>query len=296
MKKTMKLQPLIFLLTFGLTACFRVSSESAPTADKRFETENGAAVYTAAPGEMIPILEMNSGGLLGGSKAGKWLTAKEVVSNLKKGERYKIFASDQPKSIEITSEIPKNEPPCSDFFYVDLKQGAGTNGVALGAQVSWNPISRPIKKLDINSAVYKKAVSSVLASKGLAKSAPKITQIFQTDLDGDGKDEVVLNATFFKQGSPSRARIGDYSFILLRKVGSGGKVENTVLTGDFVKNATDVQAPAEYKISALADLNADGKMEAVVYARYYEGEWVEVFESKGNKTASVEELNVTCGL
>lgn len=245
---------------------------------------------------VVPILEMNIGGLLGGSKSGNWVSARDVAAQLKGGEKYKLFGSKDGKSNEVTGGAPINEVPCEDFYDIQLDEKARNNGgIAFGSELSWNPVTRPIAELATDSAVYKPIITEVLASRGLPKSTPKATKVLQTDLDGDGMNEVVISATSFKKGVTAMGDIGDYSFILLRKV-TNGKAENFVLSGDFVKKTENAGAPAEYEISGISDLNGDGKMEIIVFAHYYEGSWVEVYELNKKGASIVEELKTNCGV
>ncbi len=291
----MKTSGLIALLILGLSACFGVTGESqsltinsgispTPFEDERIKNES-----------VVPIVETNIGGLLGGVKDGKWVSAKDTAAQLKGGEVYKIFSLTNAGKTQFTGESPTSGTPCEEFYSIAANPEQEIDAVALGASLNWNPSLHSITKIENNSAAYKKIISETLASKGLAKSVPKATQIFQTDLDGDGINEVVISTSSFKRGLTSRANVGDYSFILLRKV-VNGKAQNFVLSGDFVAKASNADAPSEYKISGIADLNGDGKMEIIVYARYYEGNWVEVFEMKNNTATIVETLKSACGV
>ena len=291
----MKLRSLFFLSIFGLTACFRVASESAPVSTVEASKSPTPVKIERSAGKVVPILETNIGGLLGGAKNGEWIRAKEAAASLTGAGEYKFYDLESATMSELRGDAPTTEAPCEDFFGVTLdKEWEQANGVAFGSHVSWNPLARPLKKIDAQSTLYQKIIGEVLAGKNLTNATTKIEQIFQTDLDGDGTEEVVLSATFFKRGLSSKADVGDYSFVLLRKV-INEKAENFVLAGDFVEKKTGAGVPAEYKISSIADLNGDGKMEIVVYARYYEGDWVEVFELKNNKPAEVVELKAACG-
>ena len=293
----MKSTILIVLLSFGLMACSSVSGDSS-VAENNVEasatpTPSGTKIMQTA---IVPIVEMNIGGLLGGSKAGKWISAKDVASQIKGGEKYKLFGSRDAKIKEVAGGAPINEVPCESFYDVQLDESARSKGgVAFGSQLSWNPVPHPIAELSANSSVYKPIITEILASKGLPKSTPKATKILQTDLDGDGKNEVIISATSFKKGVTPMGDIGDYSFILLRKV-TNGKAENFILSGDFVKKSENAGAPAEYEISSISDLNGDGKMEIVVFAHYYEGSWVEVYELNNKGATSVEQLKANCGV
>lgn len=292
----MKLSSLLLLTAFFLTACFNVASESVPEMNVApAVTPTPAKVEKKRTMEVVPILELNIGGLLGGSQGGKWLSAKDVANGLKGGEKYELFNTNDGKKTEIKGGAPENEVPCEDFYYVDVDGDKKDSGLAFGSALDWNPMPQPVKDLGADSAVYNKIIAEILASKGLTKSAAKATRILQTDLDGDGTDEVIISATVFKRGLTARGDVGDYSFILLRKI-INGKAKNFVLAGDFIKNIENAGAPAEYKISGAADLNGDGKMEIIVLAHYYEGSWVEVFELNKNGASRVEELKIACGV
>ncbi|MDQ2747202.1 MAG: VCBS repeat-containing protein [Acidobacteriota bacterium] len=290
----MKLKSLLFLAIFAGTACFRAAGESAPVAALNAVPSPTPAKTAASDSETVPLLEMNIGGLLGGSRNGEWISAKETAIALKGGEQYKLYNLEAIEPTAARGESPTNGTPCEDFYSIPVDKKTALGGVAFGASLDWNPLIRPVKKIAADSDIYRKIAVEVLSGKGLAEHTPKIKQIYQADLDGDGTAEVVLSATSFKGGLSSRGSGGDYSFVLLRKV-INGKAENFVLDGDFVKEKSNADAPAEYKISSIADLNGDGKMEIVIYARYYEGEWVEVFESKNDQPVEVEKLKIACG-
>ncbi len=292
----MKLNGLFILTAVLLAACFSVANEPSPaTVIEPAVTPTPAKTEKIQTKALVPIVELNIGGLLGGSKEGKWLSAKDTAAQLKGGEKYELFDLNDAGKSEITGGAPENEVPCEEFYSIEVKDETNKNSVAFGSALNWNPLPRPVKELSADSPVYKKIIGEVLTSKGLPKSAPKATRILQTDLDGDGTDEVILSATSFKKGVTARGDVGDYSFILLRKV-INGKAENYVLTGDFIKNIENAGAPAEYKISGAADLNGDGKMEIVIFAGYYEGNWVDVFELNKKGASSIEQLKTACGV
>ncbi len=87
--------------------------------------------------------------------------------------------------------------------------------------------------------------------------------------------------------------VGDYSFVLLRKI-VNKKVQNILVWGEFITKNEDLPPPNTYEITGIADLNGDGKMEIVANSAYYEGASQTIFEIQGNKPVAV--LEIGCGL
>jgi hypothetical protein len=116
------------------------------------------------------------------------------------------------------------------------------------------------------------------------------------DLDGDGEDEVLINATnyFTEDGDVplDTAAPGSYSVVLLRRV-VAGKVQTELVAGDlYVK---DESSPSNlFEIPGVFDLNGDGKLEVIVHSHYYEGAATTIYDCSGGKCKAV--LSVECGL
>jgi hypothetical protein len=245
----------------------------------------------SAQKQVVPIVEMKLSGLIGGVQNGKWLTSKQTAPKLKKSNEFFLVGWNGIEEGGITvGERGEIEDVCDDFYRMkfDLTMDSG---VAIGEHAKWNPMPRVPKTID--PADYKKIVAGVLKIKGITKTTVKIEQAYRVDLEGDGKDEVILVATFYKNGLASNATIGDYSFVLLRKI-VGKTVQNIVVAGDFIKRNIDFGAPNQYMLSSIADLNSDGKMEIVIYGEYYERSWAAIYEIKGNKPTKV--LEADCGV
>ena len=251
----------------------------------------------AAQTKVVPILEMNIHGLLGGVENGKWLDAKTTFAKLKGNENYMLYGIEGVNEGETkyTVNAPDENEPCSDFYYFEMEDEADS-GVALGSGYKWNPMPRTPKAIDLNNATYKKIVADVLKTKKITKTTIKLTQAVRIDLEGDGKEEVLIAATFYDTGNITpTAKPGNYSFVMLRRV-VGKTAQNTILDGEFYTKNVEFGAPNEYKISAIADLNGDGKMEIVVYGAYYEGSSSWVYEMKAGKATEVKALSVGCGV
>lgn len=251
------------------------------------------AAKASAQTEIMPIMDMNINGLLGGVKDGKFVDAKTTFEHVKGKKKYSVYSTtDKTATLEIDIQAPSE--PCEDFYPAnpDLDY---IEGVAVGTNPGWNLLPRATQWMDTNNPTYIKAASDALRTKGIINKAPKIRALYRVDLEGDGQEEILISATSYEGDIQPRAKKGDYSFVLLRKI-VGGKVRNIIVTGDFVTKKIDFGAPSEYRISSIIDLNGDGKMEIIIYGAYYEGGWIEAYEMKGNKLADIKALNVGCGV
>ena len=188
----------------------------------------------------------------------------------------------------------EKEDVCSDFnrFELDLRQD---HGVAIGSGLKWNPVPRLPKAIDLRSAAYTAVVRNFLRKKGIARPVVRIKEAFRIDLEGDGVEEVVLSATYYKKGLSSDAAVGDYSFVIVRKY-VGRIVTDHFLTGDFILRKVEFGAPTENHVSAIADLNGDGKMEIVLSGSYYEGDFAGAFEIRNGKPVKIKEFEIGCGV
>lgn len=253
-----------------------------------------AVSVSAQSEQIVPLVELKVGGVIGGVQNGKWIkNVRKVAQTVKAGASYRVIGFSSAASKEATGTKPETGAPCEDFEHIELNTKPDS-GVALGASADWNPLPRVPVAIAATDANYKRIVGSVLQSKGIARAIVQIKQAFRVDLDGDGTDEVVLAATYFKSGRVSpKAAVGDYSFVLLRKI-VDGKVQNIVIEGEFIKKAVEFGAVSEYMISSIADLNGDGKMEIVVHSFYYEGNYSSVYEINGAKASAV--LGTGCGV
>ncbi|HEX9959688.1 MAG TPA: hypothetical protein VGB00_01985 [Pyrinomonadaceae bacterium] len=252
-----------------------------------------SAVGVSAQSEIMPIMEMNVNGLLGGVKDGKFVDAKTTFEHVKGKKSYSVYSTtDRTATLEIDISAPGE--PCEDFYRAnpDLDY---IEGVAVGTNPGWNLMPRAARWMAPDNATYIKAASDALRTKGIINKAPKIRGLYRVDLEGDGQEEILISATSYEGDIQPRAKKGDYSFVLLRKI-VGGKVRNIIVAGDFVTKKIDFGAPSEYRISSILDLNGDGKMEIILYGSYYEGRWIEVYEMKANKPANIKALNAGCGV
>lgn len=246
-----------------------------------------------AQSSIVPIVELKNRGLLGGVQNGKWVTAQSAASKMKSETEFVLVSWNGVEEGAVTLGR-KGEPEdvCDDFTRIEFELEMD-HGVALGSTANWQPVPRVPRIIDPNGATYKAIVRNFLIKKGIARPIVKIREAFRADLEGDGVDEVILSATYYKKGLSSNASPGDYSFVMVRKA-NGRVVTDHLLVGDFVLKRVDFGAPTENHVSAIADLNGDGKMEIVLNGFYYEGDFASAYEMKNGKPVKI--FDIGCGV
>lgn len=244
--------------------------------------------------KIIPIADMRYSVLLGGVDGGKWIKPEKVIPTLKDQTEFVIagFRGVEEGGVTVGKKGERSEVCDADYLELDFDLKSET-GVAIGSAAKWKPVPRIPQEISADSREYKTIVGDFLKTRGISKSPVKITRGFRVDLDGDGRDEVVLSATFYKKGIMESQSIGDYSFVLLRKI-IGGKARNILVWGEFITKKEELPPPNTYEITGIADLNGDGRMEIVSDSAYYEGAAQTVFEIRADKAVAV--LEVGCGL
>jgi len=247
----------------------------------------------AVHAETFPIVETESGFLVGAAGGGKWLPVEKAKGTVKGGEQYRVYSLTEKLGVVKGSKPRSAGEPCPDQQLVTLTPKPEKGSIAVAAP--WNAMPRVPKKQDTTQPVYQKAVAEFLVSKKIHDPKVHITQIVRIDLDGDGEDEVLISATnyFTKDDAvPHGSPANSYSCVLLRRV-VGGKVETLLVDGEFYPKAAEFNAPNAYRISAVLDLDGDGKMEVVVESNYYEGGGMAVYRVTGKKPEQI--VSIGCG-
>ena len=255
------------------------------------------ALATSAFGQsvIVPIVELRNKGLMGGVQNGRWVAPTKVAPKMKPETEFVLVGWTGAEEGGVTfGKKEEQEDVCQDFTRMKFELDQD-HGVAIGSDGKWNAVPRIPKPIDLNNATYKEAVRKFLVRKGIARPVVKLTEAYRADLEGDGVDEVVLAATYYKNGLTSGASKGDYSVVLVRKA-VGKVVTDHMLEGEFVLKQVDFGAPTENHVSAIADLNGDGKMEIVLYGFYYEGYFSGAWEMKNGRPVKIKEFEIGCGV
>jgi hypothetical protein len=250
---------------------------------------------TAMAADLHPIVEVDTGYLFGGSANGKWVKAEKVAKSMKGSTAFRIFGLTQEVG-KVTAGKPKpaEAEVCSDMLEVSLPSTPDDGVIALSAP--WNALPRKPQIADPTQQVYVDAVREFLESRAMSDPKVKVTRILRVDLEGDGEEEVLINATnyFTEDGDVpmDTAAPGSYSIVLLRRV-AAGKVQTELIAGElYVKDESS--ASNLYEIPGVLDLNGDGKLEVIVHSHYYEGSETTIYDCSGGKCKAV--LSVGCGL
>lgn len=252
-------------------------------------------VAPAADAKIHPLVDARFGYLLGGSRNGKWVSDKETAKAIMGREAYRVYGASTLLGNSTGSKTRTDEAPCNDTHWVTLKKNY--NGVlALGA--NWNAAPRKVRAQNTTGSFYKREVARILRAHGIKKPTVKIAQLWRVDLEGDGRDEVLLSATNYggERAGPkhisANAKAGEYSLVLLRKI-VGGSTRTIVLAEEYYPAAKTFSAPNEHRLAGVLDANGDGKMEILLRSSYYEGDSISLLEIKGDKVHAP--LSVGCG-
>jgi hypothetical protein len=154
---------------------------------------------------------------------------------------------------------------------------------------------RPVTQLLTSNADAIAVARDALAARGLDDVPVELVQLMRTDLDGDGTDEVLIVAEHPDAVTTVGARAGWYNLVMLRVV-EGNEARTHVLAED-VYTQDDPTYPnfARTRISAIADLNGDGRSEIVPDTFYFEGAGTQVFEYVDPVSAPAVVLDAGCG-
>ena len=243
--------------------------------------------------ETHAILEISEGCLIGGAQNRKWVQPDAFGKQLKGEQRFSLYLLKGPAG-EISTTKIEQDFDCNGQWSVQTPSDAKA-GIAI-ASPSWNVMPRLPRPVNLKDTTYLRIIGDILRREGIRKPDSKISEAYKIDLDGDGKDEVVIAANRYGQGVselsgvPNVTSAGDYSLVFVRKI-IDGKAQNIFIVKAVWHEANEAGLPRGNHISAIADLNGDGVMEIVGYNAYHEGSASYVMEVKRNKAVSVLECS-----
>jgi hypothetical protein len=148
------------------------------------------------------------------------------------------------------------------------------------------------RAIDTHDPAYVNVIRTILLNAGLKRPEVNITEGYKIDLDGDGQDEAVIVASHSQHGVGELSGIGretapgDYALVIIRKI-VRGQVQTIFVVKDIRRASNTGGLMRNYHISAIADLNGDGRLEIAMYSAYYEGSSSDIFDLNGTKLTAV---------
>lgn len=235
--------------------------------------------------------------VIGGHEQGQWLTSETAGKRLTGAKtKYRVFTPTTENPSVTGGKASPDADVCPDVWLqaTTPELDPDERNHAVGVSAPWNPTPRKARATDPTQEVYVKAISDVLATKGIAQAKVKITQLLRVDLDGDGKEEVLTTATHYTRIEElMTARAGDYSLITLRRI-DGDEVKTLIVNGEVYPKGDENAAPNTYEIAAVLDLDGDSTLEVLVRTAYYEGGGMEVYKLRNGALERV--LSIECGV
>ncbi len=309
----MRRKPVFFLLLLlALTGCSSLSSQSpSPTEGSHqvvvpptntlglaststvtpFPTDpytpTPTMTPTAAPAQQTlsqpaAIIARVAGGpksflLLGGSQNGSWVAAAEMEGDLTGRSKYKLYIPFEFQEWGLGQELGFARLCDEHFITIDR---ALSSQSAVGISGDWDVFPRTPVALSTEIEPYLQSVAAWQVDQAPSQPIAAIQKVWLIDVEGNGTDEVFINASHFTESTGHNVEPRDYTVILMRTV-IGSEVVTVELAGDYYTESAVNYFPLTYNLEFIADLNGDGKMEVVVGVSRWEGTGVMVFEIDG---------------
>ena len=185
----------------------------------------GCIVLVLLSPTILPITEScrvvvdGDGVIFGGTCSSKWVDSDTIKTKIQGGEQYDLYNATTYIGQAVGSSV-KEEGGSGPFINLKLPSGVKSSDVTIALSGLENALPRIPKELDVKRKVYIDIVQGVLKQKGLPNAKANINRLWRIDLDGDGIDEVLIEAMTsrkdFQKESPYKS--GDYSMVLLRKL------------------------------------------------------------------------------
>ena len=263
--------------------------ESASPTPLALPTFDFAATPTLPPpafedGTFSPVFYGTSSFLLlGGFRQDQgWVSAENAFPYVKNEAEYDFFS---PRgSIKLRGTTLEISPTCRQYF---MRSSAVLPESMVGVASGWVTGKRETTDLSPTDPAYVQAVTEWFQSRGASPGEIHITRILQADLEGDGINEVLLSATYFKDISGHMTETGDYSVVLMRKVLGNNVLTIPLISEYYVSSAPELSYPRTYTLAEAIDLNRDGILEVVVDVSRWEGNGAIVFRVDGQNAREV---------
>jgi hypothetical protein len=223
--------------------------------------------------------------LIGGIKEDRgWLSALDAAAYVSNDMSYDFYSPNG--GVSAPGSALEFRPTCRNYF---LQESVSVPESMIGVARDWRSERRVTKELPVDDTPYVQAVNEWFQSQGASPTEMHINRILQTDMEGDGVDEFLLSAAYFKDLSGHMAETGDYSVVLMRKV-IGNQVVTVPLVKDYYVTSLpggELSYPNTYTLVDALDLNRDGTLEVIVEVRRWEGMGAIVYRVDGQNVREV---------
>ena len=214
-----------------------------------------------------------------------WVSGVQAAQYMGNEMNYDFFNPNG--SIQVQGNDIEFSPTCRNHY---MRSSFVLPEPMVGVASGWITEKRSITDLSTDDPFYVQAVTEWFQSQGNAPTEIHITRILQADIEGDGVNEVLLSASFFKEKTFTfSTETGDYSIVLMRKV-----IGNNILTIPLVKDYyvssvpnIETSYPNTYTLAEAVDLNGDGTLEVIVDVRRWEGWGAIVYRVDGQNVREV---------
>lgn len=228
--------------------------------------------------------------LIGGIKPDQgWLSGVHTAQYLSSEMAYEFFSPSG--FFQIPGSDLEYSPVCQNYF---MRSSVALPEPTVGVASGWLSENQDVENLSNDAPTYIRAVTEWFQSQGISLAEIHITRILQADIEGDGVNEVLLSASYFKDSSGHMVETGDYSVVLMRKV-----VGNDVVTIPLVKDyyvtslpEAELTYPSTYSLAGALDLNRDGTLEVIVDVSRWEGGGAIIYRVDGQNVR--EALRAIC--
>lgn len=205
------------------------------------------AALALAPAESILVVDNL---VVGSRKGGRWTETDLGFAKRHKATGFRAFG---------VGKVAKGV----DFYGFGQDQPDGPTFIASeDASSEMSPmvsgvvpkVPRAVRSLPA-SATYEGIARAALGRKGVKVAKARITGLYRVDLDGDGTQEVLIEATDGRKGDEGWSK-GAYSIVLLRTwKGTSTALESATAPQGGVMDAK--------RLRGIADLDGDGRMEVL---------------------------------
>ena len=209
------------------------------------------------------------------------LEQPRLLKRLVKGKpTYQVCPSPrQETTVSVSGRLSgRLRSECGDY-YAALARPSAAGGFAIVSSAGTVGVAppAPMQSVDVKPA-YVAAVAGLIARATKLKVSPTIERAYSVDLDGNGKPEIVLQATHPDlQGAPPEYKPEYYSLIVVLPDAAGAE---PVFAG-YLQSVKDWDFFEVLEVDSVADVDGDGKPELLVRARFEEGWQTQVFRFDG---------------